>query len=133
MNNLLLFREISGVSLKELVYFIHVSLQTYHCYEKDRITIPCEVKRLFAKFYDISEEEIFNSEECISNSSREKLSCLANLEEDQRKKKLSLNLSDGKLDELSFEQIEQIKYGESYCQNIKICLYEDALSELLFN
>ena len=114
MNNLLLFREISGVPRKELAHFIHASVHAYHYYEKDRIMIPCEVKRLFAKLYDVSEEEIFNSEGCISDSTREKLISLSKLDTDQRKKRFSLNISNGKYEKLKFDQIEQIKNSMQY-------------------
>lgn len=111
MNNLLFFREMSGVQRSELSYFLHTSIHVYHCYEVDKVTIPDEIKRLLSKLYDAPEEELFNSEGSVTDETRAKLQNLAGLDKDQRMKRLALNLSDGKCDKLNFDQIEQIKHS----------------------
>ena len=92
MNNLLLFREISGVQRKEISFFLHTSIHVYHYYEKDIITIPENIKRMLAKLYDVTETELFNSDGVISENTMEKLRYFSTLDEEKRKKKLSLNL-----------------------------------------
>ena len=132
MNNLLLFREISGVQRKEITFFLHTSIHVYHYYEKDIITIPENIKRMLAKLYDVTETELFNSDGVISENTMEKLRYFSTLDEEKRKKKLSLNLSEGEAEKMNFEQIEQIKHGERYCPSDTILSDKEEIDEDIF-
>lgn len=112
LNNLRLFRELSGLQRQEITFFLHTSIHVYHYYEIDKVTIPEEIKVLLSKLYDVPMDELFISEGKVSNSTKEKLQRIACLDEEQRMKYLSRNLSGGKYDKLKFDQIEQIKHGK---------------------
>ena len=84
MNNLRYFREISGVTFKQLSKLLNVTVHTYIGFEQEKITIPLEIVVMLSKIYDISADEIFVPTEELKKSTEDTVCKYSNLDDEQR-------------------------------------------------
>ena len=109
MNNLKLFRELSGAERTHLAKLINKTTHTYLYYESGRIQCPTVCGLMVAKIYDIDVYEIFCPEKEISSKTKEKLKSYAKMDENERKKAFEFNLFESKEKKVSYRNIQKIK------------------------
>ncbi len=109
MNNLKYFREQVGVTKKIIASLLNLSVHVYTGYENGLFIIPEEIKIMISLIYGIPRNYIMCDSkqvpEEISNHLREML----NLDNDKKKERLSLNLSQGEKRNLKVKDIYKIK------------------------
>lgn len=109
MNNLTFFRELSGVTVKQLSSILAVTVYTYKAYEQERMVLRDEISLMLTKLYQISYEELFCSKLKISTESIKKVKSLSNLSDEERYKAMIYNLTGEHMKALSFNKICEIK------------------------
>ena len=97
MNNLKLFRELSGIKTVQLSKLIVASSFTYLSYEKNKMIIPKDQAIMISLIYSIDVNELFVPEEEISNETIQKLKSYSAMTDEKRLEILTTNLV-GKID-----------------------------------
>lgn len=109
MNNLTLFRELSGVTVKQLSSILAVTVYTYRAYEQERMVLRDEISLMITKMYQISYNELFCSKLEISTESINKVKSLSSLSSEERYEAMIYNLTGEHMKTLSFNKICEIK------------------------
>ena len=108
MNNLKYFRTISNLTRKELSSLMNVTVYTYQGYEDDRMVMRPETIILVSMIYNINREDIFCSENDISEDTLQKLNDLALISGKERYSQLIYNLTGEKKDKIGYKQVNMI-------------------------
>lgn len=109
MNNLKYFREISGVTSKQLSKLLNVTVHTYIGFEQEKITIPLEIVVMLSKIYDISADEIFVPKEELKKATEDTVCNYSTLDDEQRFKVLCSNLTGGEKNDVTYRDVRRIK------------------------
>lgn len=108
MNNLKYFRTITNLTRKELSSLMNVTVYTYQGYEDDRMVMRPETIILVSMIYNINREDIFCSENDISEDTLQKLNDLALISGKERYSQLIYNLTGEKKDKIGYKQVNMI-------------------------
>ena len=104
MNNLKLFRRTASLKGKQLSSLLLVSAHVYGYYEKD-LPLPPETAVMLSKIYKIDVDQIFCSENEITNETMETVESISKLQPEQQNSLLALNLSNGEYEKLNFKKL----------------------------
>lgn len=58
-NNLKIFRELSGITKKELATLLNVTVHTYTAFEQEKMSIPAVIEIMISKIYMIPVDSIY--------------------------------------------------------------------------
>lgn len=120
MNNLRYFRDISGVTPKQLSKLLNATVHTYIGFEQEKITIPSETVVMLSKIYGISVDEIFVPTEELDRSTEDTVRKYSELDDEQRFKVLCGNLTDGEKTNVTYRDVSKIRQAISArLRNIK--------------
>lgn len=108
MNNLKLFRLTAGLKSKQLASLLLVSAHVYGYYEKD-LPLPSDTAVMLSRIYKINVDQIFCSENEITNETMETVESISKLEPEQQNSLLAHNLSNGKFEMLNFKKLWHIR------------------------
>lgn len=108
-SNMLYIREKSNASKKLIAKLLNTSVYTYTGYETNRLLVPNEIFIMFAKIYDIPTSDIFCCTNEITTTTIKKLAYLSEINNEEREKILTKNLSGNSSSNLSYREIKQIK------------------------
>lgn len=108
-SNMLYIREKSNASKKLIAKLLNISVYTYTGYETNRLLVPNEIFIMFAKIYDMPTSDIFCCTNEITTTTIKKLAYLSEINNEEREKILTKNLSGNSSSNLSYREIKQIK------------------------
>lgn len=108
-SNMLYIREKSNASKKLIAKLLNTSVYTYTGYETNRLLVPNEIFIMFAKIYDMPTSDIFCCTNEITTTTIKKLAYLSEINNEEREKILTKNLSGNSSSNLSYREIKQIK------------------------
>lgn len=109
MNNLKLFRELSGIDRLIIARFLNVNIYTYMGYENERLVLPKSIERMIAKMYNIEVDDIYRISDLLSQDTVANLKSISLLEKDKQIELLFFNLTGKKSGRLTYREISQIK------------------------
>lgn len=108
MNNLKLFRLTAGLKSKQLASLLLVSAHVYGYYEKD-LPLPSDTAVMLSRIYKINVDQIFCSENEITNETMETVESISKLQPEQQNSLLAFNLSNGEFEKLHFKKLWHIR------------------------
>lgn len=109
MNNLMLFRSITGIPRKTLSFFLSITVHTYGYIEKGSMCLTPEIEILLARIYGIDKAQLVCPQNQITQETIETLTALSNESPEQQIKTISIRLSQGIFETLKPHQIRKIK------------------------
>ena len=109
LNNLAYFRELSGVTKKDISTVLKISAHTYMAYEQERKSLDAVTVCMLSKLYNIKLQEIFVPETELSDDTVIKVSKYKDMDSQTRLIELYKALSDGKLTTATYRDIRKIK------------------------
>lgn len=109
MNNLLLFRNITGIPRKTFSFFLSITVHTYGYIEKGSMCLTPEIEILLARIYGIDKAQLTCPPKQITQETMETLTALSNESPEQQIKTISLRLSQGAFETLKPLQVRKIK------------------------
>ena len=119
-NNLKLFRELSGVTAKELATLLNVTTHTYIAFEQGKMSIPKVIEVMVSKIYSIPTDNIYLNVDKILLANLKKISQMAPLSQRDRWELMINNLFGQKISityhtvsKLKEEILSTLVFGES--------------------
>lgn len=109
INNIKTFRELSGVTKKELARLLNVTVHTYSAYEVDNNAIPAVIGVMLSMIYKISIYELFCPYEQVEKKSLDYIMRLRSLETSTRFDILSYNILGNSDHKPTYHWIQEVK------------------------
>lgn len=109
MNNLMLFRSITGIPKKTFSFFLSITVHTYGYIEKGSMCLTPEIEVLLARIYGINKAQLTCPANQIAQKTMDALTALSKESPEQQIKTISLRLSQGAFESLKPYQIRKIK------------------------
>lgn len=118
-NNLKLFRELSGVTSKELATLLNVTTHTYIAFEQEKMSIPKVIEIMIAKIYSIPVDNVCLHVDKVLLENMESISQMALLSQGDRWKLMvdrlfghQISITYHKVSKLKEEILSTIVSGE---------------------
>lgn len=108
-NNLLLLRQYSKATPKQLSRLLNISVHTYYYYEKGRMDIPYEIIMLLSLIYRIPAEYVSQDGLEANEDVLDAVRVLAQLDDPERYKRMICNLMQSNQSTITYRQVRQIK------------------------
>lgn len=109
MNNLAYFRELSGVTKKDISTVLKFSVYTYMAYEQETKSLDGVTVCMLAKLYNIKPQEIFVPETELSVNTITSVCRYKDMDDETRLAELYKSLSDGELTSATYRDVRKIK------------------------
>lgn len=107
-NNLKLFRELSGVTAKELATLLNVTAHTYIAFEQEKMSIPKVIEIMIAKIYSIPVDNICLNVDKILLENMKSISHMAFLSQGDRWK-LMVDRLFGQQISITYHKVSKLK------------------------
>lgn len=108
-NNLLLLRQYSKATPKQLSRLLNISVHTYYYYEKGRMDIPYEIIMLLSLIYRIPAEYVSHDGLEANEDVLDAVRVLAQLDDAERYKRMICNLMQSNQSQITYRQVRKIK------------------------
>lgn len=108
-NNLLLLRESSKATPKQLSRLLNISVHTYYYYEKGRMDVPYEIIMLLSLIYNIPADYVSNDDIDANDDVMESVRSLAQFDDTERYERMICNLMQSNQSKITYRNVRKIK------------------------